>query len=358
MRIIFMGTPDFAVPCLEKLIKSDHEIVAVFTQPDKKKGRGYAMSAPPVKELALKHEIQVFQPATLKTPETLELISSLNPDLIVVVAYGKILPSDVLNSPKFGCINVHGSLLPKYRGAAPIQWAVINGEKTTGITTMYMNEELDTGDIILTAETEIGENETSGELFERLSVLGAELLMETLCKIEKDKEIHRTKQDDCQATYAPMLDKTLSRINWTDAAQKIHNLVRGLNPWPVATSTINGKSFKIYKTKGAGNVSGQPGEVKSVNPFIVACGDNSAIEILELQMESKKRMNSTDFLGVIISNNGKLERLVADILFLCYTSFGVVYSLAMPTILSKYGHSRIRCKFKLGGTIYVRILLF
>lgn len=294
MRIIFMGTPDFAVPCLEKLIHSNYEIVAVFTQPDKKKGRSYTLTAPPVKELALEHGIQVFQPESLKNPETLSLIASLKPDLIVVVAYGKILPKNILDLPPLGCINVHGSLLPKYRGAAPIQWSVINGEKITGVTTMYMDEGLDTGDMIFKSETKIGENETSGELFDRLSVIGAELLIKTLNEIEAGN-IVREKQNDDLSTYSPMLNKSLSKINWSNSAEKIHNLVRGLNPWPTAMTVMNGKNVKIYQTKIAKSICGKPGEVKSIEPFIVACGNNSAIEILELQLESKKRMNSSDF---------------------------------------------------------------
>ena len=294
MRIIFMGTPDFAVPCLEKLINSEHEIVAVFTQPDKKKGRSYTLTAPPVKELALKHGIQVIQPESLKIPEVSDLIAALKPDLIVVVAYGKILPKNILELPPLGCINVHGSLLPKYRGAAPIQWSVIKGEKTSGVTTIYMNEGLDTGDIILKSETKIDENETSGELFDRLSSMGAELLIRTLNEIEAGNVI-KEKQDDEIATYAPMLNKSLAKINWNDSATKIHNLVRGLNPWPVAITVFDNKNLKIYRTKIAESVCGKPGEVKSIDPFIVACGNNSAIEISELQLESKKRMNSSDF---------------------------------------------------------------
>lgn len=289
-----MGTPDFAVPCLEKLINSNHEIVAVFTQPDKKKGRNYTLTAPPVKELALNHGLQVFQPESLKNQKIYDSVANLKSDLIVVVAYGKILPVTILNLPPLGCINVHGSLLPKYRGAAPIQWSVINGEKVTGVTTMYMNEGLDTGDIILKAETKIDKNETSGELFDRLSLMGAELLVKTLNEIEKGNII-REKQNDSFATYAPMLNKTFSKINWNDSAEKIHNLVRGLNPWPVASTTLDVKNLQIYKTKIVQAVSGKPGEVKSTEPFIVVCGDNSAIEILELQLEAKKRMNSADF---------------------------------------------------------------
>lgn len=291
-----MGTPDFAVPCLEALIKSKHEVVAVFTQPDKKRGRGYKLAPPPVKELALRHEIAVFQPETLNDEEVLRVISALAPDLIVVVAYGKILPKAILALPERGCINVHGSLLPKYRGAAPIQWAVLNGEKVTGMTTMYMDEGLDTGDILLKAETQIGEDETSGELFDRLSAMGAQLLLETLQKLEKGGII-REKQDDQKATYAPMLNKSLAKVDWSKPAAEVHNLVRGLNPWPVAETTLDGKVLKIYKTKPAllKDKSARPGAVVSLTPFVVACGGGSAVEVLELQLESKKRMSSADF---------------------------------------------------------------
>lgn len=291
-----MGTPDFAVPCLESLIKSRHEVVAVFTQPDKKKGRGYKLALPPVKELALKHEIEVFQPETLNSEEILRVISELEPDLIVVVAYGKILPKAILELPERGCINVHGSLLPKYRGAAPIQWAVLNGEKVTGVTTMYMDEELDTGDILLRAKTQIGEDETSGELFDRLSSMGAELLLKTLQGLEKG-DIIREKQDDKKASYAPMLSKSLSKIDWNRPAAAVHNLVRGLNPWPVAETTLDGKVLKVYKTKPVllENKSADPGEIVGFSPFVVACCEGSAVEVLELQLESKKRMSSADF---------------------------------------------------------------
>ncbi len=291
-----MGTPDFAVPCLEALIRSEHEVVAVFTQPDKKRGRGYKLAPPPVKELALRHEIAVFQPETLNDEEVLRVISGLAPDLIVVVAYGKILPKAILALPERGCINVHGSLLPKYRGAGPIQWAVLNGEKVTGVTTMCMDEGLDTGDILLKSETRIGENETSGELFDRISVMGAQLLLETLQKLEKG-DIIREKQDDQKASYAPLLNKSFSKIDWNNPAAEVHNLVRGLNPWPVAETSLDGKVLKIYKTKPVlcGDKLAHPGEVVSLAPFVVACGGGSVVEVLELQLESKKRMSSADF---------------------------------------------------------------
>lgn len=296
MRIVFMGTPDFAVPCLQSLIDAGHEICAVFTQPDKPKGRGYTLTPPPVKELALQRQIEVFQPQTLRTAEAAETIRQLNPDAIVVVAYGKILPKEILDIPKFGCINVHASLLPKYRGAAPIQWAVINGEKVTGVTTMYMAEGLDTGDILLTEQTEIGPDETAGELHDRLSVLGSQLIVKTLKEIENGtaKRIPQTEEDTC---YASMLTKELSRIDWSKPANTIHNLVRGLSPWPVARTIYRGKILKIYQTKIIEGVSGKPGQVlvKDGN-FVVCCGSNTAVELIEVQYEGGKRMSGKNFL--------------------------------------------------------------
>ena len=294
MKIVFMGTPDFAVPCFEALVKSEYDIIGVFTNPDKKKGRGYAVSMPPVKETALLNGVKVFQPKTLRSDESYEILKELAPDLIVVVAYGKILPKNILELPPMGCINVHGSLLPKYRGAAPIQWSIINGEEITGITTMYMNEGLDTGDMLLQEEVSIGENETSGELFDRLCKVGSELLIKTIKGIEKGS-IKRVKQRDEEATYAPMLTKEISRIDWTKNARDIHNLVRGLNPWPKAFTMLDGKVLKIYKTNVLQNVIGKPGEIKSLDPFIVCCGDGNAIKILELQFDSRKRMRAEDF---------------------------------------------------------------
>ena len=294
MKIVFMGTPDFAVPCFEALVKSEYDIIGVFTNPDKKKGRGYAVSMPPIKEAALLHGLKIFQPKTLRSDESYEILKELAPDLIVVVAYGKILSKNILELPPMGCINVHGSLLPKYRGAAPIQWSIINGEEITGITTMYMNEGLDTGDMLLQEEVSIGENETSGELFDRLCKVGAELLIKTIKEIEKGS-IKRVKQQDEEATYAPMLTKEISRIDWTKNARDIHNLVRGLNPWPKAFTMLDGKVLKIHKTNVLQNVIGKPGEIKSLDPFIVCCGDDNAIKILELQFDSRKRMRSEEF---------------------------------------------------------------
>ena len=291
-----MGTPEFAVPCLQSLIDENYDVIGVFTQPDKPKGRGYILTPPPVKELALKYSIPVFQPQKMRDEQTICNLKSLNPDLIIVVAYGKILPKEILDIPPLGCINVHASLLPKYRGAGPIQWSVINGEKETGVTTMYMDVGLDNGDMIINNLIKIGENETAGELHDRVSVLGAQTLIETLNLLKKG-EIIRTKQNDNIATYAPMLDKKLCEIDFSKDAQSIHNLIRGLSPWPVAVTKLNGKTLKIHRSLCLEeNVCALPGEVvQNDGKIVVSCG-NGCIEILELQLEGKKRMNSAEFL--------------------------------------------------------------
>lgn len=289
-----MGTPDFAVPSLEELIKNGHEVIGVFTQQDKKKGRGQQLCAPPIKNLALKYNLKVFQPQSLKNDETFSVIKELNPELIVVVAYGKILPENILNIPKYGCINVHGSLLPEYRGAAPIQWAVIEGKKKTGVTTMFMDKGLDTGNMLLKKEADIYENDTAGSLYERLSKVGAELLIETIEKLEKN-ELVPEKQDDSKATFSSMLTKEMARIDWSKSAKSIHNLVRGLIPWPIARTELSGKTLKIYKTKVIENSFGEAGEIKSINPFIVCCGEGTALEIIELQFDNKRRMTAEEF---------------------------------------------------------------
>ena len=291
-----MGTPEFAVPCLQALIDEKYDVVGVFTQPDKPKGRGYNLTPPPIKELALKYSLPVFQPQKMREEETINSLKLLKPDLIVVVAYGKILPKEILEIPPFGCINVHASLLPKYRGAGPIQWSVINGEEETGVTTMYMDVGLDTGDMIIHNSLKIGENETAGELHDRISLLGAETLVKTL-KLIENNEIIRTKQDDTLATYAPMLDKNLCEIDFSKDAKVIHNLIRGLSPWPVATTKLNGKTLKIHRSiyvdKKASSIFGEV--IENDGRIIVSCGDG-CIEILELQLEGKKRMNASDFL--------------------------------------------------------------
>ena len=292
MRIVFMGTPDFAAASLKELLKTKHEIVGVFTQPDKPKGRGYHLVAPPVKELALQHNLTVYQPQKMRDGEALSVLKELNPDLIAVVAYGKILPKEILELPKYGCVNVHGSLLPKYRGAGPIQWSVIDGEPVTGVTTMYMGEGLDTGDMILKKETPIGEEETYGELHDRLAEIGAQALAETLDLIERG-EAPREKQDDSLSSYAPMLDKEIARLDFSQPAQKLHNLIRGLSPWPVARTSYNGKLLKVHRARVVTGKSGTPGLDKK--KLLVACGQD-ALELVEVQLEGGKRIGGEDFM--------------------------------------------------------------
>ncbi len=289
-----MGTPDFAVPSLEALIGAGHEVCAVYTQPDKPQGRKQVLTPPPVKTLALQHGIPVFQPVTFKQEEEQERLRSLAPEIITVVAYGKLLPKAVLDTPPLGCVNVHGSLLPRWRGAAPIQWSVIAGDKTTGVTTQKMAEGLDTGDILLSWETPIGERETAGELFDRLAEAGAKLLLETL---EKLKDITPQPQDDTQSCYAHMLDKQLAVIDWSKSAQKIDCLIRGLNPWPVALTQFGDKKLKIFSAEFCEGV-GKPGEVIEGNVktgLVVACGDG-ALRLEEIQLTGGKRMKCSDFL--------------------------------------------------------------
>ncbi len=293
MNIVFMGTPDFAVESLKALVDAGHNILGVFTKVDMPRGRKMVMTPPEVKAFALEKGLTVYQPATLKSDEVVDTIKALNPEVIVVVAYGKLLPKEVLEIPPLGCINVHGSLLPKYRGAAPIQWTVLNGDKVGGVTTMYMGEGLDTGDMIDKYETEVGENETAGELFDRLAVAGANLLLQTLDKL-KNGTAQRTAQHEEDATYASMLDKSMCVIDWNKSAQEVHNLVRGLNPWPVALTTLGGKRMKIISTR-ISSKSGKPGQVVSINPLTVACKSGS-VEILTLQPEGKKPMDSKSFL--------------------------------------------------------------
>lgn len=293
MNIVFMGTPDFAVASLDRLIKDGHNISAVFTKVDMPRGRKMVMTPPEVKVFAQSKGLTVYQPKTLRDENVINTIKSLKPDVIVVVAYGKLLPKEVLEIPPLGCINLHGSLLPKYRGAAPIQWTVLNGDKVGGATTMYMNEGLDTGDMILKLETEVGENETSGELFDRLAVEGAKLLSKTLDLIAQG-DVERTPQNESEATYASMLDKSMCIIDWSKTCDEVHNLVRGLNPWPVALTTLEGKRIKVIETRKS-TLSGNAGQVVSVNPLTVACGDGS-VEILTLQPEGKKAMDSKSFL--------------------------------------------------------------
>lgn len=299
-----MGTPEFSAVSLNELISNGYDIRAVFTQPDKPVGRKQILTFPPVKEIALDNNIEVYQPKTLKSQDILNIIRGISPDVIVVVAYGKILPKNILDVPKIGCVNVHGSLLPKYRGAAPIQWSIINGEQETGITTMFMDEGLDTGDILLKEITCINDNETSGDLYERLSKIGAKLLIKTLKGLEKG-EIIRMKQGKGES-YAPPLNKSLAEINFNKTATEVHNLIRGLNPWPIAYTVIDGKNLKVYDSRIALNSINAPGEVINISPFIIGCGGGTSIEFTEVQLEGKKRMSSKEFLKGFKINKGKI----------------------------------------------------
>ena len=296
MRIIFMGTPEFAAPAIDSLIAAGHEIAAVFSQPDKPKGRGYAMTPPPVKVKALEHGVPVYQPTSMRDGEALKIFHAIKPDVGVVIAYGKILPQEILDSPKYGCINVHASLLPKYRGAAPIQWSVIDGEPKTGVTTMQMDAGLDTGDMLLRSETEIQPDETAGELHDRLSAMGAELIVRTLDALAKG-ELKPEKQDDSRSCYAKMLTKELCAVDWSRSAREIHNRIRGLSPWPVATAVLEGKKLKIHRSAVSDMEAPEAecGEIISFDPLTVKCG-SGAVELLEIQAEGKKRMFSADYL--------------------------------------------------------------
>lgn len=297
MRIVFMGTPDFALESLKALYSSKHEIIAVVTQPDKPRNRGMTVSFSPVKEFAISNNIQVLQPEKVKNNQDfLEKYKALQPDVAVVVAYGKILPKEVLETPKYGSINVHGSLLPKLRGAAPIQWAVINGDKTAGVTTMYMDEGMDTGDMLLKAETEIGEKETAGELYDRLALMGAKLIVETLDRMERN-EINREKQKENDATYAPMLTKETGKIDFNKTAKEIDCLIRGVTPFPGAHCILNEKVFKVFSINVL-EENGAAGEILASDckrGLIIGTADN-AIELVEIQPQNKKRMTAKQFL--------------------------------------------------------------
>ncbi len=297
MKLIFMGTPDFAVPSLETVVDAGYEIAAVYTQPDKPKGRGLEMTPPPVKKRALELGLTVRQPVSLKGEDVQREIAELQADCIVVVAYGKLLPKAVLECVPYGCVNVHSSLLPKYRGAAPINWAVINGEKYSGVTTMKLDEGMDTGDILLQRETEIQPEENAGELHDRLSVMGAELLLETLAGL-RENSITPTKQDDSKSSHAPMLDKTLCAVDWSMTAQQVHDKIRGLTPWPVAVCMVGGKRVKLHRARVWDMELGRQyecGEVVMTEPLVVACGEG-AVEIVEMQGEGGKRMSAADYL--------------------------------------------------------------
>ena len=309
MKIVFMGTPDFAVPTLEALYQSRHEVAAVVTQPDKPKGRGKAMAMPPVKEKALEYGIPVYQPVRVRKDEAFfEELTKIQPDVIVVIAFGQILPKEILEMPKYGCVNVHASLLPKYRGAAPIQWAVINGEKVSGVTTMRMDEGLDTGDMILKEEVVLDEKETGGSLFDRLSGVGARLCVRTLEAIEDGTAIY-TKQDHAAATKTTLIKKQFGIIDWNKPAAEIECLIRGLNPWPSAYTYLNGKTLKIWAAAVKDETSDkEPGELTEVTKHSVGVQTGDGILMLEeVQLEGKKRMSADAFLrGNALSEGMKL----------------------------------------------------
>lgn len=297
MRILFMGTPDFAVPCLKILIENGHGVCGAVTQPDKPKGRGHKLMAPPVKVCAESNGIPVFQPQSLKNDELLPVLEELKPELIIVVAYGKILPEYILNFPKYGCVNVHASLLPKYRGAAPIQWSVINGDKTTGVTTMYMEKGLDTGDMIFKSSTEIGDRETYGELHDRLSEMGAELLIKTVSAISGGTA-PREKQNDDESCYAPMISKETGHIDWSRPSDEVLNLIRGTNPWPRSYTMYGDEVLKIITAEDGGGASGDCGSISVRNKkLFITCGGGTSIAADEIQFKGGKRMRFADYLN-------------------------------------------------------------
>lgn len=297
MKVIFMGTPDFAVGTLEAIIEAGHEVLLVVTQPDKPKGRGKTMQFPPVKECAVRHGLEVFQPNKIRESANVEYLRSFHADIIIVVAFGQIIPKSILDMPKYGCINVHASLLPKYRGAAPIQWAVINGDEVTGVTTMKMNEGIDTGDMIAKRQVRLAEDETGGSLFEKLAEVGARLCVETMEMVEQGTA-EFTPQNSEEATHTSMIRKELGEIDWKKAAVEIERLIRGLNPWPSAFTHLNGKTFKIWKAQvEEGKSAYKPGQICEVtkNSLKVQTGDGILV-LQEVQLEGKKRMEAGAFL--------------------------------------------------------------
>lgn len=297
MRILFMGTPEFAVEQLKRLVETGHEICGVFTQPDKPKNRGMKMTFSPVKEYALTHGLEVYQPTKMRDGNALAIVRELQPELIVVAAYGRILPEDILTLPPFGSINVHSSVLPKYRGAAPINWAILDGQKETGVTIMYMTGDLDAGDIVCSKKTDILPDEDAQELTHRLALLGADALEEAIGRIADGTAV-RTSQDHSASTYAPMLSKDLSPMDWTRSAQALHDQVRGLIPWPCASMELGGKKVKVFKTRMGGEINAAAGTILTAGKqgLEIACGDGHSLWILELQAEGGKRMLSADYL--------------------------------------------------------------
>ena len=293
MDLIFLGTPAFAVPTLQSVLEAGHKVLTVVTQPDRPKGRGKVLSPSAVKEAALEHGLPVFQPERIRRPEVVERLAALNAEAMVVVGYGQIIPQSIIDLPLHGILNVHASLLPKYRGAAPIQWAIVNGETVTGVTTMRIDAGLDTGDMLLKAEIPVGPEENAIELGNRLAVMGADLLVETLARIET---LIPVKQDAAQATHAPILKKEDGLIDWNLPAEAIHNRIRGLLPWPGAYTTFRGQTLHIWKSRVVGAAGRQPGHLRSAGKSLqVGCGDRTALELLELQLEGKKRISGEAF---------------------------------------------------------------
>lgn len=294
MRVVFMGTPEIAATCLKKILADGVEVVGVYTQPDRPKGRGMKLVASPVKEVALAAGIPVFQPENFRGEEAVEQLKALRPDVCAVVAYGRILPQRVLDVPVKGCVNIHASILPQYRGSAPYQWAVLDGQTRTGVSAQFMSAGVDEGDVIGVAETEIGENETAGELLDRLAVLGAQLLSKTLAQFA-DGTVTATAQDNSKATFAPMLDKAMCPIDFTKSAKQVHDQVRGLHPWPVATMELQGQTFKVHATRIVEG-SGTPGQILGLTKtgLRIACGEG-AVEVTSLQAQGGKRMAAPDY---------------------------------------------------------------
>ena len=294
MRVVFMGTPDIAATCLKKILADGFQVVGVYTQPDRPKGRGMKMVQSPVKEVAIANDIPVFQPETFRDDETVAQLKALQPDVVAVVAYGRILPQKVLDIPAKGCVNIHASILPQYRGSAPYQWAVLDGLAETGVTAQHMALKMDAGDVIDVAKTPIGPDETAGELLDRLAVLGADLLSRTMRRFEAG-DVAGMPQNEKAVTFAPMLDKSMCPIDWTTTAQQVHNHVRGLHPWPVATAELGGTKFKIHATAIVDG-HGEPGKILGLTKtgLVVACGEG-AVEIRSLQAEGGKRMAAPDY---------------------------------------------------------------
>jgi methionyl-tRNA formyltransferase len=310
VKLIFLGTPAFAVPTLEKILAAGHRVPLVVTQPDRPQGRSLSVSPSPVKDAALRANLPVFQPERIRRPEVVERLAEFAAEAMVVVGYGQIIPQSIIDLPRHGIVNVHASLLPKYRGAAPVQWSIVNGESITGVTTMRIDAGLDTGDMLLRAETAIGAGETAIELGTRLAVMGADLLVETLARLESGSLVAE-RQDNSQATYAPILKKEDGLIDWRAPAQAVYNRVRGLLPWPGACTIFRGQTLRVWRSRVADRLSGAPGELCKMGKSVAAiCGDGIGLELTEVQLEGKKRLTGADFAnGQRLQENESLGEL-------------------------------------------------